>query len=475
MKHKLTAFVDFAGKLYPHETDLLLGRSRFVKENNRAILQIIHHNSHHPENQLPFDQGIDKRVYSYIKGWITETLDHEEVDKFYEWLLATEKQVMTDSILPEEEKQIISFVRMITPSHYYFLKFYELLQYFRDFLLIRVRTRYHKITSNYLQAHQGSYQRSIAINNQLDRAAEEIIRQHETLDAEPIHFSAFLLDTFNDNTLDGYTRYRAAVRLTFLFYNYREFENLRSLYNALDKEFTNGAFYSKRVLANYYSNRAMMHSKLNELSLAEHYGYLSIRQKNSDYLFYLANLCGVLLRSKKYAKALTLMNESMPELKKTSSYYNKIGFVSFYIRTLIYNGKAKNAVSYATTFFEAYKKEIFETRWHLFFSAYAQALISASKYAKLLWLAKRYNLTEKEKKIIGTSVYMPILFWFTEVAQFMEDKQPREQLKNKIVESARRVMQNKYKAGKILELLDYLEESIPEIISEIKFELRQKE
>ena len=211
-----------------------------------------------------------------------------------------------------------------------------------------------------------------------------------------------------------------------------------------------------------------MHSKLNELELAAKYGYLSIRQKNSDYLFYLANLCGVLLRSGKFEVALKLMNASIPELKKTNSFYNRIGFVSFYTRTLIYNKMSKNAVSYASTFLDAYKKEIFETRWHLFFSAYLQALLSDEKYSRLLSVARRYNLLTLEKKIIDKTVYMPVLLWYHEVALYMEGKQSKEKLEENIVSSAQTLLVNKYKSGRINELLDNLADSIPVEIAGIR-------
>ncbi|MFZ4547809.1 MAG: hypothetical protein ACOYN4_10255 [Bacteroidales bacterium] len=461
MRLKLVTFSDFANQLYPHEADYLLGIQHFSKGVNKQILDIIHYNCHNHLKNREYDTAIDKRAYSYIKTWIVQALDMADVDKFYEWLAYTEKQVMIDAITSEEEKEILAYVKTIGPSQYFFLRFYELLQYFRDYLLIRVRNQFYKPINNYLQKYEAAYHRSMAINIRLNQAAEEIIRQHETLDAEPIHYSDFLKTTFNDPSLDGYTRYRAAVRLTFLYYNYREFDNLRVVYDELDKLFKTDVFYSKRILANYYSNRAMMHSKLNELALAEKFGYLSIRQKNSDYLFYLANLCGVLLRSGKYDKALKLMSSSIPELKKTNSFYNKIGFTSFYTRTLVYNKMAKNAVSYATTFLEAYKKEIFETRWHLFFSAYLQALLSAEKFSKLLSVAKRYNLLALEKKFIDKTVYMPVLLWYNEVALYMEGKQPKEKLTETITTSACKLLQNKYKAGRINELLDTISETIP--------------
>lgn len=468
MKRKLNTFSDFANQLYPHEADYLMGVHKFTKELNCQILNTIQHNCHHPEKRRDFDPSVDKRSYSYMKGWITQMLDKADVDQFYEWLSHAEKQVMTDVITPAEEKEILAYLKTITPSHYYFLRFYELIERFRDFLLIRVRNRFYRPTNVYLQKYEAAYLRSMAINKQLNRAAEEIIRQHENLDVDTIIFNDFLQGTFSDATLDGYTRYRAAVRLTFMFYNYREFEQLRTLYDELDVLFKSDLFYSKRVLANYYSNRAMMHSKLNELETAEKYGYFSIIQKNSDYLFYLANLCGVLLRNRKYEQALRLMNASIPELKNTGSFYNRIGFASFYIRTLVYNKLAKKAVSYATTFLEAYKKDIFETRWHLFFSAFLEALLHAEKYDKLVSIAKRHNLLALEKKHIDKTVYLPILLWLNEVSLYMEGNRSREKLEDTILTSARKLLQNRYKAGRINELLDILSQSIPTEIAHIR-------
>ena len=225
MRLKLVTFSDFANQLYPHEADYLLGIQHFSKGVNKQILDIIHYNCHNHLKNREYDPSIDKRAYSYIKTWITQALDKADVDKFYEWLAYTEKQVMIDAITSEEEKEILAYVKTISPSQYFFLRFYELMQYFRDYLLIRVRNQFYKPINNYLQKYEASYHRSMAINIRLNQAAEEIIRQHETLDAEPIHYSDFLKTTFNDPSLDGYTRYRAAVRLTFLYYNYREFDN----------------------------------------------------------------------------------------------------------------------------------------------------------------------------------------------------------------------------------------------------------
>lgn len=49
------------------------------------------------------------------------------------------------------------------------------------------------------------------------------------------------------------------------------------------------------------------------------------------------------------------MQSALGTLKQTGNYYYKIGFVSFYIRTLLENNKVLQAIEYASGFFEAYK------------------------------------------------------------------------------------------------------------------------
>ena len=72
------------------------------------------------------------------------------------------------------------------------------------------------------------------------------------------------------------------VRLTFLYINYREFEKLKKLFVKLDDMFMKGENYSRRLLANYYANRLILHSKFNEWETAINYGYLSIRHVNTE-------------------------------------------------------------------------------------------------------------------------------------------------------------------------------------------------
>jgi bifunctional DNA-binding transcriptional regulator/antitoxin component of YhaV-PrlF toxin-antitoxin module len=471
MKQKLNKFSDFANSLYPHEIEYLLSVQQFAISDNLKILNLINYNSKNPLNIIPYDTSLDKRKYSYLKNWIEKNLLDINVDRYFEWLLNIEKQVMMDAVTPEEEKELLAEITKTSDSSYYFIRFYELLQHYRDYLLIRVRNQLYEPVLDYLNKYRESYSRSTEINKKLNSATIDIIKQHASTTTESKQWEKFLKKTFLDEKLDGFTRYRSIVRLTFLYYNYREFDKLKDIYSILDKMFKTNVFYSKRILANYYANRAMMHSKLNELDLAEKYGYLSIRQHNSDYLFYLLNLCGVLLKKGKNKEAYQLMSDSIPELKKTSSYYNKIGFVSFYINTLLANQYIDKAVSYAETFFNGYKKEILKHRWHLFFSSYIRALFQAKKFVKLLSITKRYNLVNKEKQNIGRAKYLPILFWYSTAADYLDGNISEDQLEAIIIKSGQSLIKHKYKSIKIMELINELNDVNPLIFKKIRGEI----
>jgi len=88
----------------------------------------------------------------------------------------------------------------------------------------------------------------------------------------------------------------------FLYFNYKEYEKATSIFDQVDKYFQEGLMYSRRILFNYYANRVILHSNLEDLEKAEYYAYLSVKQENSDKLFYLNNLIAILLKKEKIKK-----------------------------------------------------------------------------------------------------------------------------------------------------------------------------
>lgn len=470
MRTKLNTFQEFTLSLYPHEVEYLISVQNFNKKINLNILNQIYLNSI-LQNPKPFDKSVDKRIYSYIKTWISDTLSKIDVDIFFDWLISVEKKVLTDIISPSDEAEILGYLKQIKSTHYYFIRFYELLQYYRDYLLVRNRTKYNSIVSEYLELYKDNYLKSTQINQQLHVITTEIVNKDKSENLIQTKADDMLLSIYYDENLDAYTRYRAIVRLTIYYYNTRQFDEQLIVYQHLDDLFKTPLFYSKRLLANYYANRAMMHLKLNELTLAEKYGYLSVKNKNSDYLFYLINLCGVLLKQNKKAIALALMRDAIPELKNTNNNYYKIGFASFYIKTLIINQKGDKAVAYATNYFDVYRKEIFEFRWHLFMTAYLQALIYAEKYAKTLSICRRYKLVAKEKLRIDRADYLPVIQIYTFVAEYLEKIISVDKFTLSVIRATKDLMHDKYRSRKILELIDELSHNLPAEMKVIRNEL----
>jgi hypothetical protein len=175
-------------------------------------------------------------------------------------------------------------------------------------------------------------------------------------------------------------------------------------------------------LVNYYGNRLLLHTRFNEFEKAEYYGYLSTRVKNSDYLHYVNNLCSILLRGRKNEAALKLMRSAHPEMKRTQSFHNRVGFMAFYTKSLNMNGLWRNGESYVETFLRVYKTEVFEHRWHIFFTAYLESLLGQKKYVKLLQMVKRYKLLEKERSYRKNTTYLPTVALYNSLAEYKDER-----------------------------------------------------
>jgi hypothetical protein len=460
---KLPKFSNFVNLIYPHELKYLDTVEKFENEEIRRIIDRIRFNVYNPNKTKEFFGDIDKRKYSYLMKWIKEKLAIADVDVFFEWIIKLEKEINMDNVHPEDEKKLLNYTKTILPTSYFFMRFYEMLNAYRDYLLIRTRILYYESVQVYLQKYELDYLRAVDLNKKMNKSAVDIISHHIDSKGDSIQWEKFLLDTFSNKNIDGFTRYKAFIRITYIHYNYRKFEELRGIYNELDKQIQTTAFYSKRILANYYSNRAMMHSMLREMDQAEYFAYLSVRQKNSDYLFYLIKLCNILIIENKNKTALQLMTENIHELKTNNSMYTQIGFVSVYIRVLNKNGKYSKGESYGDTFLSSHKRDLFSFRWHIFFCAYFMSLLKQEKYKKLLSIEKRYKLVQKEKEFFGKARYVPTIQWYHSLSQYMEGKINEKQLQEIITISSKKTQNNKYLQMKILELRKDIFDFLPDV------------
>ena len=428
MKQKLARFQDFADTLLPHETGWLLGVHQFSDPDKVRILELLHHNSRLEGPQVPFDEAIDKRKYSYIIGWVEERLSGIDVDAQFLRIAHLDRQIATDAITTEEERQLSRLIRDTDHRAFNFLRIYDLVNGYRHFLLIRMRYRQHAEADEFLRRHKARYEHARDIGDKIHYATQDIVRQYAGSPAESIQWERWLTDVFLDDDLDGNSRYMALVRLTFLYFNYRQFDRLRAKFEAYDELLQAGVYYSRRLLLNYYSNRLLLHNYCGEYDEAIRYGYLSIRSRNADYIHYVNTLAGVLLRQERPAEALEVMRRAYPELKQVSSFHNRLTFVSFYLRALHANGLLKNAENYAETFLRAFSEEIFDHRWHLFFTVFFDILMHRDKTARIVRLARKYRLLQREQELTAHAGSQPYLLWYHTLAAYAEMQITRARL-----------------------------------------------
>ncbi len=458
MNPKLKTFSEYVRSLMPHEISYLETIAQFHNEDNSSIFnQIIKFKN---TGKLKPDPSINKRKYTYLKNWIKEKLLAIDVDHKLGELLSLEKKVMTDNVLPSDEKAILSIIKTDERLPYYFMRIYELARDFRSFLLVRMRFQYLEPVNKYLDQYHETYKNSREVFDKLNQATLDITNQYTQKTNDSPDWEGFLTAIFYDNKIDGLNRYYAIVRLTFLFYNKNQLDKIETLYDELDQLFEHGYFYCRRILSNYYSNRLLLHAKMNKLDLAEKYGYLSLRDRGSDYVHYLNSLCSVLLRLKKNSKALNLMQKSIPELKKTMSYHNRVGFASILIKSLNANGKAAEGESYGSTFFTAYKEKVLEYRWHSFFSAWLQSMVMQEKYDKVLTVCRRYKVIEKETEYSKKPGYLPTIAWYFLLSKYKSGEIDFEKLKFEIEKTGN------HKGNKtgITELIHEIGHHVPELL-----------
>jgi hypothetical protein len=462
-KKKESTFGTFASSLLPHELLYLCEIQQLKDAGNIDVLETIRYNTEHIGHPKPFDKKVDKRKYSYLKKWITEKLHAIDADVFFEWMIELDKKIMTDAISPAEEIELSKFIRKYEKPNYYFIRFYEMVQNYRYYLLIRMRYNYLRHVSHFLDTFKDAYTHSKSINQELHEATLDIVSQYSSNKTDSKRWEERLVEIFSDETLDGFNRYYAIVRLTFIYYNYKDYRKLIGLYDQLDRAIIQGHIYSKRILVNYYANRVLLHSRYNELQKAEYYGYLSIRFKGSDYLHYVNNLCAILLRESKNTEALSLMRESLPDLKNTISPHNRIGFASFYMQSLNRNGKVAQALSYAQTFLEINRDDIINYRWHLFFTSMLQSLFGLEKFTEILRLVKKFDLLKRETEYMQRAGYIPTLIWYYQIARYKEVQISEDQLLKTLVATLDHIIHDDHKSRLTLELIEEVKHQIPAI------------
>ncbi|WP_053975948.1 hypothetical protein [Mangrovimonas xylaniphaga] len=469
MKVKLKKFTEFSKSILPNEAKYLASLSHQIQDDEKMqILTRIIDNAVLETGFVDFDVAIDKRKYTYIKNWVDKKLEAIDVDKNIVWLLRLRQLILTDAISYEDEKEFLHFLHHYKHIDYYFQNLFELVKEYQSYLLIRMRYRDHKIVADFLQAYREHYERAIQIHEKLYNATEEITSQYTLNNKETKYWEDWLLEVFRSNTVDGKNRYQAFVLLTFMYTNYNEKLKLRSLFDEIDVFFSQGEMYSRRLLSNYYANRVLMHSKDNELQKAEYYGFLSIRQYNDDTLMYLNNLVAITLRNKKTQLAFSLLEEYKPLFDTTHNNHQKNSYVSYKVRVLTDLYKYHDAETLARLFLKHNKTEVFNHRWHHFFTSYINVLVIQEKYAEVLKLTKKFNLREREIERKRKSNYVPNISWSISLSRYMEGEINSSKLLEEIKEPIQGIEATDNQKLLMTQVIDKLSNNLPEAFLYLK-------
>ncbi|MEO1256940.1 MAG: hypothetical protein AAFY41_18930, partial [Bacteroidota bacterium] len=196
MRSKLQKFTTFANSLLPHETQYLLTHQSLVDQERLAILKRIDFNCQHIDQFTPYDEKINKRKYSHLKNWIEQRLETIDVDVQYEWISELDRKIMTDSILPKDELVLLKFIKNYQHPIFFFAHFYELVQNYRQFLLVRMRYNDHEMTDRFLKTYQAQYLHSKSIYEKLHVATLDIVEQYKVATAESRQWESWLTDVF---------------------------------------------------------------------------------------------------------------------------------------------------------------------------------------------------------------------------------------------------------------------------------------
>lgn len=443
MRNRLHKFTEFTGQLLPHETAYLLRTQQLEDPERLEILQRVDLNCRQVEQFTPYDLKIDKRKYNHLQTWISQRLRDIDVDVHHEWLLEVERRIMTDSIEREDEKKLLKQVRHYQHPGYFFMKFYEVLQHYRHFLQIRLRYQDHRLVNDFLITYAASYQQSKECYDQLHAITQDVVEQYANQNNESEQWQDLLENVFMNDEMDGLNRYLALVRLTFIGFNYHNYDRVLAHFDYLDQSFLAGQHYSRRILANYYGNRLLLHSQRREYEQAVYYGHLSVRARNYDYLFYLNNLAAVLLRLGRQQEALNLLQSAKEAARTTVNPHNRIGYTAFYLEALIKNGRHTQAESYGDSYLRAYRKDILRYRWHLFFTVYLQVLLLKNHNEKVLKLSRQFKLEDKDRAYAAKAGYLPTIPILLDLARWREGLIDDEKFHKRFRESKNAVQGNR--------------------------------
>ena len=172
---KLKKFTEFVDALLPHEVLLLERFVQFQDIDRIKIFETIKYNTLSKNKKKEYDPEIDKRKYSHLMNWIQVRLAEYCTDEYYKRLNDFDNKIKTDTLSSEEEKELLKLIKIYEPHHFHFIRFYEVVKNYLNFLLIRVRLNDYEMINRFVHNYHDDYIRSKDINNRMTQATSDIV------------------------------------------------------------------------------------------------------------------------------------------------------------------------------------------------------------------------------------------------------------------------------------------------------------
>lgn len=386
----MTRFQTFSDSLFPGEAVILSRQSGMSDPEKIDILERLLHCAGNPNEVFEVRPGTDKRKLSYVKTWCIDKLNAVDVDIRLSRLLQWEQQILLDNIGSDDEKAFLQAIRKTDAGDFNFVKCYEIVRRYRHYLQVRFRKKEVAAVVDFLETYHRDYEKSRRLSDEIHIATRDILIHYEKKQESNTRWIDILTNIFFDEGNDGYTRLLAWIRLVLIANSSNDYSFLEEHFRLFEAKLLDGTFYSRRIMANFYSQYLLFYANQQDFKKAAYYGRLSIKLKNNDYLYYANNLVAVLLRDKNTAEALEILKSTASIASESTNFHNRLTHISYFIRALTDSGKAVHAESRGFVFYNLYKKEIFNYRWHLFFSVWFRAMAYCGKFSDLVKIYRLY-------------------------------------------------------------------------------------
>jgi hypothetical protein len=425
---KLKKFTEFADSLFPSEVEYVVRNNQFSDPEILSILDTIESRVSDPYGAISFNEEIDPRKYSKLIASINKKLKERNVDSYFEWISHLNHCITVDSITPKDQASILKEIKLFEPGWFHMDAFYHLLENYKSYLLRRFRKDDFTTVDDFLKRYRNDIDQNKRVEEKISDLTEKIV--FEGVPALTEADRKWLLSSFRNEKLSKKNRFFALVSYLMHSVASNRSLDLESPLDEFEKKVFEGAFYSRRILANLYANKLIVQNAKGDYEKAAYYGFQSIKHRTQDYLYYLNNYVSVLIHLRREKEALNHMLSAFQSYQKSLDLARRVVFISNYIKCLNALGRHKKSVGMGARFCRENGLKLFQFRWHYFFRMYLLALLKTGNSEHMIKLNRQYKLVEKERQM----KYNPHISALMLAAEYREIRLSKSEFENQIGE-----------------------------------------